>query len=30
VLWLKEAAAQGTSRILVKMDHAVSIIARSE
>ncbi len=25
VLWLKEAAAQGTSRILVKMDHAVSI-----
>jgi len=25
VLWLKEAAAQGTSRIRVKMDHAVSI-----
>lgn len=25
VLWLKEAAAQGTSRILAKMDHAVSI-----
>jgi transposase len=24
-LWLKEAAAQGTSRIRVKMDHAVSI-----
>lgn len=25
VLWLKEAAAQGTSRIRVKMDYAVSI-----
>jgi len=25
VLWLKEAAAQGTSRIRIKMDHAVSI-----
>lgn len=24
-LWLKEAAAQGTSRIRVKMDHAVSV-----
>jgi hypothetical protein len=25
VLWLKEAAAQGTSRIRIKMEHAVSI-----